>query len=95
MRGLLVVVVFGFGSIACGSTAHEYDAPVPPPDARLDAPPDGQLPATAPPSALVLSAGGTTTSSRYTLDVQLGEMLVPEPVTSGDTTLTPTAPIHP
>jgi hypothetical protein len=65
--------------------------PVPARDAAPD--PDA-APAAPAPAALVVSAGGTVSSATYTLDLQVGEAMLPRPVSAGDTTLAPSSAIH-
>lgn len=86
--GLIVISLAVALAAACESDPAAPDGG----DGQVDAAVD---PPTASPAAAVLAAGGTVQSPTFTLDVQIGEALVPRPVTAGDTTLAPHGPIQP
>ena len=96
MRLVLVLLVLA----ACGSTnALEPDAGAGPdaPPGAVDAGPGPDAPPAADPTAAraVLSGAGTVSGGGLTLDVQIGQVFVPRPMSGGDTTLTPSEPIQP
>jgi hypothetical protein len=87
---------------ACGSTAATSDASIDPvPDAKpidagtdaaIDAPTDA---AATGGSRIDLTAGGRLTGGTFTVDVQLGHSIAPQPIAGGTTTLTPAPPVVP
>ena len=89
LRTLLLVLALA----ACNGEVQSIDAGADLPDAAVT--PDAPPASAAPPAAMVLSAGGTVESASFTLDVQIGEALVPRPVAAGDTTLAPHGAIQP
>jgi hypothetical protein len=91
-RSFILAVFLAAALAACGGPAAGPDAAGDPADASVA--PDAMPPPPPGTAALVLSAGGTVESASFTLDVQLGEALLPRPVAAGDTTLAPSSAIH-